>query len=646
MTIKHLEKLTISQLASEFEQDWKIPDLKGIAEDMIEANKWNVIEISRYELDIFKSDLETKLNISEAERHILIDKFLREKAWLEAKQAQESANTIAQTKNEAENLKSDLEKQADKWEKALSTWIEQKIPWGGIVVSFFSKIWSTFWKVWDVYKKSWLMAAIWFLFGNIFGFGEDDEKKDIKEVKEVKKDNNEKLMNQVKYTWWIKFLLSISDSNIWIYNFNYENIKKNSIQTLLNEKKKWSEWISERLGIKGDKNINNEIYNTVVLIEKNDKMLDSMLKNENPNWRNETLETVILQLGPYLPSFTMLNNSISSDTLNKFSFWNFTTLSELLLKRQKSWNSKLKWVSKELLTELVWLWWENWLKINEAEDKLSGNTFKKPKEEEFEKDLIRFWKDFLNILKNNFFIWKESERENFNKYFDDRSLTVKESVELYIITDWLTDVVNYSDMTKTMIYSKIWFMMWSAWDKKLWNELRANTYNEYFVNWIKEDMQWIEDVPDSMKVVGENVGIKMLESMLWIILNKWDLLWEAWQTIDSSTRDAMLLAAIWAGGLYIKSHKWWWKRHWSWLNAAKAFAFAWLAVLVWKMAYQLSKNKKFMAEHIELEGSLDVWTALISEVSETTWLTDFWISSYETMKELVNDYASNKLWIK
>jgi len=353
----------------------------------------------------------------------------------------------------------DKKTSVDVWREAIweVIWKEnvdkiEKVEW------FFNRISIRFDKVWEVFKTKWIVAWLWaillmfkWIFTLDFSWFDrllNPDKKGEKDEKKEENDNelNETKKNELKYLWGIQLLFLVK----WEKEKDYaktillqKEVKIKSFNELNKNFKEWKNWISERLWLTSKWN-DEEVYNSIKLIIDNESFINSTIWKVKPDWREEELWNILLELhkkwsllnwihknlskielsatSPF-ESFNKLFNidilSINFDSeKNDIDFWDFFDRTELI-----------NWVSKTTLLKIF-----GWEKIkNSSDEKVRSRYYWLCEENEkiFIDKLFTFHWEMTKTMSS---LFGNENYSKFQEYFNTNWISSKDLTELYLIT--------------------------------------------------------------------------------------------------------------------------------------------------------------------------------------------------------------------
>lgn len=467
------------------------------------------------------------------------------------------------------------------WEKNVKTL--KKVEW----------IWERFstWfdKIWNIFSEKWIMAWIWaiiLMFKWIFSWNfsaldnilnpKKEEEKWKKKEWAVEWESNIDILD--KYHFWIAAFLKIQswkDSQEYLI-LNSPKIKTKTYNWLWIDNLQ-ENWLSDKLWFTNinDKKLNDKnIYQSLLLIKQKEKIIDTILVKKEPDWKNKlTLQQVIEWIYKEIKFYWSFENiNLNNFDLSEFNVWflNFKNtekwdLNDKLNTLQKP-GGTLNWVSINFLSKLYlddsynkdpnyselikWLYW---------------TTSANEKEKIFLDNFIKFWNDFIWLIKNNFYLWPDENKKEFWEFFD-KWISTKTILEFYIITWWNIDIGNYTDIQRSMIYLKIFKLLWN----NTW--LRWKTYDKEIITLVKSWFEkWSEMIPQSFKDILQKIMLNTFNEISKYIKNSLVEVYNAlsWQTL------ILLLISSWIL-IYL-------------LSKLKLIKATWWGIVIWVLLSQIVK---------------------------------------------------------
>lgn len=428
----------------------------------------------------------------------------------------------------------------DQWmteqDKAIQAWLDEAakhVPWGRDTVEQVQRtlsLWERFSKAWETAGKlfsEWSpLKAVWAFFSILFGKASVEEVSWGGNIREgnwklTSEQVFDKLPSNMDYIWTLKVLLWFSPDKKWLENsywiLNFPQIKSKTFSELKALKK---EWIINELRLP-DNNpwYEKEIYDAIQLLIIREDFINEVIWKQKPNWRKElTLEQLLTESYQYTRVYSSFENITLNDFVNPsgtwISFWSFSLTnpsdSDLTSRFQTLRNDrtlKLRWASPELLAQL----------LADSNSKITSpnilNTLELSNnsewDKEFSREIVSFWQDMLVTISNDFFLWEEEFRWDFEKYFKERSLSTKETLELYLITWWKTEYSQMSWFEKWLIYFKVWSFLWLNY------KLRWQTYDRAMlstVNW--ESKELLEKIPQPVIEIIKSMALYTIDNVV------------------------------------------------------------------------------------------------------------------------------------
>jgi hypothetical protein len=426
------------------------------------------------------------------------------------------------------------------------------------MMSFFEKISDTFdniieWvKTWFTSKFPKIASLFWIESKDDWDSKKDkvwswDDKKDSsKEQNDKNNENNSNFKYQAVTGIFIKmFWGQFSNSREKIDNketlqtlFVHKQFKNKTVRELKEIYKDyiWKKdktWIKEKLWVEWIHSTDKEIYFALtVLVASNSywyKLIDNLYKKKKPeeqNFNDKTIEEVMLWLHR---DIHLIQNFDQIGSVDELLSWKTPDIFNLWVV-SKDWGLEITWWLKEkaeLLNLSKWLIWFAFIN-----SKITLNNFKDVKylenmnliSEEDKKllteKILPFWKNIINTINGSSFnLWLDLSGE-----FNENKLSLKQILDLYIITWWNTNINEMNTLEKTYLYAKIPWMMENP-----------NLSAQYFANITKEieksaSVSLIpQEVKESLWNIGNYLAKKtvdqLLDSISWM---KWFVTQRPW----------------------------------------------------------------------------------------------------------------------
>ncbi len=427
----------------------------------------------------------------------------------------------------------------------------------------------------------------------------------------------EETKDLLKYQAGIELILGLSENDD--ENTNIQSL----LLTPKIQESKYSEIINDTFSIEGTDG--DDVAIMKATLRSQESLIDSILKNENPNWRELSLLEIFESIGVYATSFADIR-SITPDTILSgdfniwtISFWEWFTagwsLGALFEQYRNSESSIFHNVSEGLFLQLIR---ESGKKITDSdvENLLALNSFQEKEEDRrFQEEFVKFWRGFIDIIISEFYLGPDEHKEAFAQYIREKSLTYSEVLELMILTGGSLEVSSYNDAVKTIIYAKIWKILGE--EDSFWHELRTKTYNAVFLellqSWVSS---WFENIPPEMKILvnkifsyGTETAIEAAKETAWL---SYELFFSVWDKLDWQTK-ASIIAGSWFM-LYIIIQSRYFRGFVAWWAVIWGVALVWALIM---MADSAWANPSFRAEHPDIGTKEELINGLIGEVSAT-----------------------------
>ncbi|MDC0506175.1 hypothetical protein OAN96_01120 [Candidatus Gracilibacteria bacterium] len=474
----------------------------------------------------------------------------------EEKIAQAREKLSDRKKTMTENFKAELSEKGDLESMAVLESINTLEEYDKIIkdpnTGFKDKIWT--------HIKKWFLGAT---LGGMLGFGGSklykDHQAELDGISADDVDDHEKNSEgsekggALKYSAGIKVILKTSNNDTPKTEaiFTNDSIKTTNVNDLLRVQESTTP-LKKSLNLTDDID-EDEARIALGIIKSKQGLIDSILSDDLPNWREKKLYIVIQELA----SYGNVLNELNPDKLSKlvkggiFGSLSFNknqpvggSLGDLFEKQRNNKDSKLHGVSEGLLSEIYISHNKTKLSAPNASSSLRNNSFDTKEDIEFEKDLLEFGENFLNNIKNYFFIGESKDKGEFGAYFDNRSLTLKEILEFYIITKGGRDPQGYNTLAKTIIYPKVWGMLG---EENGANSLRAKTYNQVFINGVEDGIEGVQNIPSETRDYVSQIQEKAVGGLIEGMKKTLDVAYEGFLTL-SLPKQILLGTGIAVGG--------------------------------------------------------------------------------------------------
>lgn len=432
------------------------------------------------------------------------------------------------------------EKQAHEAKKVVAWIMWEEVAEGASKLEWYSK---SLWDAWEVAGKlfeegKWIAALGVILKWLFWQFSlKAWEKKD-----EEKKPGNstEIKSSDMKYLWGIKMLYLVKWDKTKKYTTSMllqDEVKNKSFDELKTIYQWWKNWISSKINT--SKWTDEEVYESLKLLIENENFMNSILWKANPEWRkwkisenlldinkswgyildnvNTKLENITFSMNPVdainqLKSVEMLNISFKDW---KISFGDLEERKDLI-----------KDISNETLVKLI-----------TTDESIKGSDQKQKErlywltKDENEKKFIDKLIDYKSQITNTLsWLFGEDVRKNYSVFFEQNGLSMKEILELYMITWGKSNLSDLNGLEKSSLYLKLWKILWKD------ESFRWEFYDQKVIEWLKNDT-----LPEDVKLILWNVFSKISE---WFINSGTKALKEIWAAI--STKDKIIIWwAIW-----------------------------------------------------------------------------------------------------
>lgn len=507
--------------------------------DTLEKKSWAEIQHQKSPEELAKI-LEERSKVNLAERIRQIAKEAKDN-WKEERDALREKLTEAEQTEIRNTLPWDawVAQVFDKWasKKTTNNEINWDKKWNWNLFDKIESITSRFWNASEIFEKvsnakwwfmwniSWIMAAFAYFFSgklpelpewvslSFIKKFEDKVEGNISEKVEWGKDT---LKNKdLQYIWGIKALFLLKwekkdDFTISILNQN--EIKTKSFSELKNEYKKWENWIWERLKIFG-KWSDKQIHNSLKLIIDNEFFLDKHIWKWNNQWKSWEIWKNLIDLWNIWS--WMINNvikkiddtSFSMNPMDAMKQLSWINMFDLWVENWKInfWDlSDREWLFKDITTKtlITLIWMPDRLKWTPEEKNRMLSFAENDNEKAFIEKLFEFRLKIINLL--SWLFW-EDIRWKYNTFFGENWLTMKEILELYLITWWNTDINSINWLEKSAIYLKLWKILWKD------PSFRWEYFDKKLIEWIEK---WT--IPNEVKMVLWSVFWKITDSfILW-----------------------------------------------------------------------------------------------------------------------------------
>jgi len=423
---------------------------------------------------------------------------------------------------------------------------------------------------------------------------------------------DEEVRNTIKYEAGISLILWFSEEDD--NNSNIESILKQKVV----QEASFNDVIEQGFVITNIEN--SDITIMQATLRSQEWLIDSILSSENPDWRELTLLEIFEAISIYTQSFWDLENISAEDILNgnfniwSLSFWEWGivwgSLWTLFERYRDSENSVFHWVSEWLL---ISLYWEANKKISDpdVETLLSWNSFQtKEEDKEFQSEFVSFWRGMVGLFINDFYLWPDEYKIEFETFFRERSLTYREVLELMVLTWGSLDSSSYNEAIKTLLFTRVWKMLWE--DPETWNSLRANTYNLALrtaaEGWISNG---VENIPPQFIIIWEKLWATVVESVT-DVLGKWvDIFGEVWNSMSYWEQATVVWIAWFSIFALIRTRVFRARVAWFWIGLQTALIW-WLIF----MAQSAAANEDFRRDNPQIQKEADIINLMLREASE------------------------------
>ncbi len=231
------------------------------------------------------------------------------------------------------------------------------------------------------------------------------------------------------------------------------------------------------------------------------ELINKSYKSKSEDPLNLKINDLILNLSSdlwILGKLKEINFQIGLNGLNNFREELIKKVS--LQKWEWEWELKEKaaslWLNDRIL---IFAHTNKDIKVGELQNNLkeiSTDHLNSDDKDIFNKKIFPFYGKIKNLIVNNFSFdnWKNNNRKKFEKFFNNQKndLTIKELLELYIITQWETDYDKLNDVENWILIIKIWWILWK--DIKT----RGETYDKIFKNSLYKDIDilpaWVKNI--------------------------------------------------------------------------------------------------------------------------------------------------------
>lgn len=414
---------------------------------------------------------------------------------------------------------------------ALKWKTEKKNKW----LSFFDKIsslgsrFANAWEIFDKIKNAkwwfwWWVAWIWAWFAYMFTgkIPELPEWVSLSFLKNTKGKVEDKVEGwkdilkdkDLQYIWGIKslFLLKWEKKNDFTISIlNLDEIKSKSFSDLKDEYKKWEKWIWERLKI-SNKWSDKQIYKSLKLFIDNEDFLDKTIWKWNKEWKSWKIGENLIDLWKMWS--WMINKIVEKVENTSFSINPADAMKQLSsISMFEIWTENWK-INFWDLEEREWLFkdisWKTLITLISMSDKLKWTPDEKnrmlssaqdDKEKQFIEQLFEFRWKIITLL--SWLFWEGDIKKEYNKFFSENGLTMKQLLELYLITWWNTDINSLNWLEKSAIYLKLWKILWDN------PSFRWKYFDKKLIEWIKE---WT--IPEDVKMVLWNIFWKIADAFI------------------------------------------------------------------------------------------------------------------------------------
>lgn len=383
-------------------------------------------------------------------------------------------------------------------------------------IKSLSDAWETAGKLFEEWKY---MAAIWvFLKWLFWGFSlkewnKKGEKKE--EGKDWEKKWEEKVDSKMQYLGGLKILYLLK----WEKKNDYttsvlllDEIKSKNFLELKEIYKWWEKWIWEKLKI-SNKWSDKEIYESLKLLIDNEPFLEKSIWKANLEWKSWELWKNLIALDKI--GWNLLNWVFSKleniqFSMNPLDAANQIRSLDIFNISIPNWKDIVLWDlenRKDLIADvstetLITLFQINdnikWFDSKQKERLL--NLWKDEKEKAFIEKIFDFRSKIINWL--SWLFWEES-KSNYMSFFDTHWLTMKETIELYMITNWSNDLSSLNGMEKSAVYLKLWKILWKD------ESFRWKFFDQKLIEWIEK---WT--IPEEVQMILWHFLSKVTEAFI------------------------------------------------------------------------------------------------------------------------------------
>lgn len=582
--------------------DIEIFNLDELKRELDIQDTWDIedfevpIRVSREELNRFKEVLDREND--QVRKINRLRAFIREKARITHETEQELEwlrNSWNRDRTEAQTLSHT--DRALEW-VIWTWWVSTLRRWEGWINSITSSWWVAMKLFWEWKFVAWLGVLLSWLFGR-FSLPEwereqrewenswEDRENIGSEDHEVDRESNLNIESESLVPWNTRYLASMRVL-LWFTqrNENTNNIlsSRNIASQTFNQLWSYNEenvlewlWINHNSANKQE--ISRDYITNIELLLWREDFIDSVIWWQKPNWKEElTVEEIVTHMHRYTRTYERISNMTFEDFYNNnIDLWTLnisdlndprSDLSDKFRSLRESRESPLNWVSNELIAFILN---DNSSKFNTETIKTNiENQASNEKDNEFLETFNKFWEDILETIIEDFFIWDESDKQEFRDFFTNRSLTPKEVFELFIITWWETNKDNLNTAIRWTMFFKIWSMMWS-WE---WHTLRWKTLDRWLMSAILDGSSNAASIiPEPVIQSVKNIWSRTIESLKNRVQNITSELWGM-----LSTQQKIEFAAMWALIWFLLWRAWPLRHRFSW--AVTALSVVWITSLV------------------------------------------------------------------
>ncbi|MDD5769365.1 MAG: hypothetical protein PHE25_00205 [Candidatus Gracilibacteria bacterium] len=326
--------------------------------------------------------------------------------------------------------------------------------------------------------------------------------------KDILKDKDLQYIGGIKSLFLLK---GEKKNDFTISILNLDEIKSKSFSDLKDEYKKGEKGIGERLKI-SNKGSDKQIYKSLKLFIDNEDFLDKTIGKGNKEWKSGKIGENLIDLGKM--GSGMINKIVEKVENTSFSINPadaMKQLSSISMFEIGTENGKINFGDLEEREGLFKdISGKTLITLISMSDKLKGTPDEKnrmlssaqdDKEKQFIEQLFEFRGKIITLLSGLF--GEGDIKKEYNKFFSENGLTMKQLLELYLITGGNTDINSLNGLEKSAIYLKLWKILGDN------PSFRGKYFDKKLIEGIKEGT-----IPEDVKMVLGNIFGKIADAFI------------------------------------------------------------------------------------------------------------------------------------